>query len=71
MDTAKESKPVVPCYECICVPICRNKHFISILQDCEMLSYFYYNESYGVDMEDYTKKITSIKIALKTERLRA
>ena len=33
-----------PCYECICVPICRRKEFTPLLKECQPLSYFYYNE---------------------------
>jgi len=29
-----------PCYQCICSPICRQKHWASVIVQCRTLSFF-------------------------------
>ena len=34
----KIKKESCPCYNCICVPVCRNKEFLELLQDCSLIT---------------------------------
>ena len=34
-----------PCYNCICVPVCRHKSFHSLYHDCSLISHLF-NEDY-------------------------
>jgi hypothetical protein len=27
-----------PCFECICIPICKNKYYINLFRQCKILS---------------------------------
>lgn len=33
-----------PCEECICVPICRHKHYSQMVRDCIIIGYHLYEE---------------------------
>lgn len=56
----------IPCYECICVPICRMKPFTTMLNECEKMSYFYYNETFSnTRQEEYDNKVKAMEDALK------
>ncbi|MHA1972856.1 MAG: hypothetical protein ACTSW1_07680 [Candidatus Hodarchaeales archaeon] len=37
-----------PCKECICVPVCKNKIFDRIIEDCLLVRVYLFHESSGV-----------------------
>lgn len=55
----------VPCYECVCVPICRKKPFNNMLNQCSKICYFYYNEPHNDRQHSYDMRIHYLKKALK------
>lgn len=32
-------KPV-PCFECLCMPMCKHKHWINFFTDCDLIWYY-------------------------------
>jgi len=43
-----------PCKTCICIPVCRNKRFYELLNDCELLSE-YDNDIFHAANRDWIK----------------
>jgi len=56
-----------PCEECICVPICRNKSFQGIIDDCSLLL-DYRNDYTVINDEYYYISIMEMERILKPSR---
>jgi len=39
---------MVPCKDCLLIPICRNKYFVELNLDCSMMYNFLYHKANGV-----------------------
>ncbi|MHA1972864.1 MAG: hypothetical protein ACTSW1_07720 [Candidatus Hodarchaeales archaeon] len=33
---------VIPCYECVCLPVCRHKMFLELIRQCELVNDYLY-----------------------------
>jgi len=54
-----------PCYQCICIPMCRHKIFEKLTKECQPLDYYYHNESYYEITEKFQRAFENIKKCLK------
>jgi hypothetical protein len=52
-----------PCYQCICIPICKNKLWDKLF-DCRIISNYYYNEGWGESQADFENRFLNIKVCL-------
>lgn len=48
-----------PCIECICKPMCYRKHFNHLINDCYLISNYYYFSKWG-NFEKRLKTIVEI-----------
>ncbi len=41
-----------PCNECLCVPTCKNKYWIYLFQDCQLITdyFLYYKDEVVIDI---------------------
>jgi hypothetical protein len=53
-----------PCKDCICIPICRNKDYVDLFNDCYLLDKYTSSKSKYVVLRD-EKKIYKIQDILK------
>ena len=52
---------MVPCEECLLIPICRNKYFIDMKNDCSLLEEFLFTGSIlNTRKTDFHKRITEV-----------
>jgi hypothetical protein len=56
-----------PCYQCICIPICRNKKFTLLFRNCSLVDHFYHNLSFHESIEDFTKRFEILVNCLNPE----
>ena len=55
---AKEKE--CPCVDCICMPICRHKHFIDLTVECELI------DNFTTDHENKPREVENMVITYNT-----
>ncbi len=57
-----------PCYQCLCVPRCRQKEMTPLFRECQPLSIFYYNEGKFFDtIEQFSVRYNCLMQTLKPQ----
>ncbi len=63
----------VPCKDCLLIPICRNKQYIPLMRECDLLHYYLYHRgesgklNKSLRRKNFSKKVHNVKKILGTE----
>ena len=59
---------ISPCVECLCKPLCKNKHYTNLMR-CKLVYDFVYARSY-TNIDSYSRRMVSMFESLGVEKIR-